>query len=142
MADACNSSSQQETSTHQDYTEFLTETKLILSLTGRVTDKVTPRASKNLMTGCIFCDFVSPPVRLQRWSPPSGKRPSSVHEVVWQCSRAVVILNGAAGVILIERQGRTNAKSGRSIVFFKKMIPNIAQQLILTFSVAVVETLV
>ena len=65
-----------------------------------------------------------------------------MHEVVWQCSRAVVILNGAAGVILIERQGRTNAKSGRSIVFFKKMIPNIAQQLILALSVAVVETLV
>ena len=32
----------------------MTETKLILSLTGRLTDKVTPRASKNLMTGCIF----------------------------------------------------------------------------------------
>ena len=51
-------------------------------------------------------------------NPPSGKRPSSVHDVVWQCSRDVVILNGAAGVILIERQGQTKTKSGRSIVFF------------------------
>ena len=57
-------------------------------------------------------------------NPPSGKRPSSVHEVVWQCSRAVVILNvvdvatpdGAAGVIFHERQGLTNIKSSRIIL--------------------------
>ena len=57
-------------------------------------------------------------------NPPSGKRPSSVHEVVWQCSRAVVILNvvdvakpvGAAGVIFHERQGLANIKSSRSIL--------------------------
>ena len=60
-----------------------------------------------------------------------------MHKVVWQCSLAVVILKGAAGVILIDREGKTNTKSGRNIVFF-----NIAQQLILSFSVAVVETLV
>ena len=55
-------------------------------------------------------------------NPPSGKRPSSVHEVVWQCSRAVVILNvvevadGAAGLIFHERQGLANIKSSRSIL--------------------------
>ena len=57
-------------------------------------------------------------------NPPSGKRPSSVHEVVWQCSRSVVILNvvdvakpdGAAGVIFHERQGLANIKSSRSIL--------------------------
>ena len=47
-----------------------------------------------------------------------------MHEVVWQCSRAVVILNvvdvaipdGAAGVIFHERQGLANIKSSRSIL--------------------------
>jgi len=64
---------------------------------------------------------------------PSGKRPSSVQKVVSQCSRAVVIVKGAAsvvfligdvigGVILIERQGKTNDKSGSSIVLFVKII--------------------
>ena len=47
-----------------------------------------------------------------------------MHEVVWQCSRAVVTLNvvdvakpdGAAGVIFHERQGLTNIKSSRIIL--------------------------
>ena len=45
-----------------------------------------------------------------------------MHEVVWQCSRAVVILNvvevadGAAGLIFHERQGLANIKSSRIIL--------------------------
>ena len=59
--------------------------------------------------------------------PPSGKRPSSVQEVVWQCSlpvdisrELVVVIFDKAGdeFSLQERQGHTNTKRKNNMVLF------------------------
>ena len=59
--------------------------------------------------------------------PPSGKRPSSVQEVVWQCSLPVVISRELIVVIfdkagdefiLQERLGHTNTKRNNNMLLF------------------------
>ena len=65
--------------------------------------------------------------------PPSGKRPSSVQEVVWQCSlpvdisrELVVVIFDKAGdeFILQERLGHTNTKRKSNMVLFGTPVLN------------------
>ena len=78
-----------------------------------------------------FCHpvIMSPCHHVIMSGPPSGKRPSSVQEVVWQCSlpvdisRALVVVifdkaGDGDGFIFQERQGHTNTKRKNNMVLF------------------------